>query len=98
MKKSILIILVLVISIISLAVLRTVLSNVLSTSGLEVGKIGSEIEIYKTENLLIKEKLYREESLHNVASKASELGFLENKDRLVIIPRTTVLTIVLSDN
>jgi hypothetical protein len=97
MKKSILIISLPVIAIIFLAVAQTVLSNVLSTSGVEVSKISSEIEFYKTENLLLKEKLYRQESLENVASRASELGFVKSKHQLIISPTRTVLTRILSE-
>ncbi len=91
MKKPIFIISILVILTVSLAIAKAVFSNVLSTSGVEASKIESEIDRYKTENLLLMEKLYFKKSLHNVASKAGELGFEESKSQLVIA-ETEVLT------
>lgn len=84
MKKSIIIISLLIFITIGLSVTRAVLYNILSTSGVEIDKIANEVDFYKTDNLLLKEKLYIEESLHNVASRASELGFVKSKNQLVV--------------
>ena len=74
-----------------LVLAKAVLSNVLSTSSVVASKIESEVDRYKTENLLLMEKLYLKKSLHNVASEAGELGFEKSQSQLVIA-ETEVLT------
>lgn len=83
MKKSAFIIL-LVFTILILTIVKTVLSNMLSTSGVSVSKISREVQAYKTENAQIREKLFLRASLTNIAFKAEGLGFTENKSQLVL--------------
>lgn len=84
MKKSGIIILITVSTIILLSIVQTVLSNRLSTSGVSMSKINKEIRAYKTENTEIREKLFLRASLNNIAAQAMELGFIESKSQLVV--------------
>jgi len=79
MKKSGIIIVFITSAIILLLIVQTILSNMLSTSGVLVNKIDKEIKAYKTKNAEIREKLFLQASLNNIASKAAELGFTEGK-------------------
>ena len=70
--------------IIFLSIVQAVVSNRLSTAGLMVGKIEDEIRFYKTQNSFLSEELFRSSSLGTLASKAEELGFIEEKSPLVL--------------
>lgn len=85
MKKPVLIIIsCAVFIIILLSIAQTVLSNALSTSGVLMGKITDQTLGYKTENALLREKFFLLSSLNNLASRASELGFVEGKSQFVV--------------
>ena len=79
MKKSGITIVLITSVIILLLIVQTILSNRLSTSGALVSKVDKEIKAYKTENAVIREKLFLQSSLNNIASKAAELGFTGGK-------------------
>lgn len=83
MKRSVFFITIITI-IVFLSIVQTVLSNILSTSGVLMSKINREIQTYKTENAKIREKLFLQASLTNIASKAAELGFVESKSEFVL--------------
>jgi cell division protein FtsL len=83
-KKPILIITFFIISIISLWITQVVISNRLSTTGIELEKIQSEIAKYKKENTLMKEKVLEASSLLNVSQKAKALGFVESKSQVYL--------------
>lgn len=84
MKKPKLFIATLVIIMIFLSVVQVVVSNSLSTTGQMLGKLDKEIQSYKKENTLLKEKLLSVSSLTNVASEAAHLGFVENKSNVFL--------------
>jgi cell division protein FtsL len=84
MKKPVLIIGFLIIVILSLSVVKTFVSNRISTSGSALGAIGDKINAYKIENTLLSEKLYSLSSLTNVYAKANNLGFVEGSSKYVI--------------
>ena len=84
MKKPVLIIIFFIISIISLWTTQVLISNRLSTTGIELQKIQSEIARYKKENTLIKEKVLEASSLLKVSQKAKTLGFVESKSQIYL--------------
>ncbi len=84
MKKPAFIIGFLVISVIILSVVRIYVSNNISTSGVILGKVEEELNYYKTQNILLSEKVYSQSSLTNIASKASELGFVDSGTNFVL--------------
>lgn len=62
---------------------KTVVSAKISTYGIDLENIEAEKEAYKTENMILKEKLLTLTSLNHVASEAAQLGFVESKSSLV---------------
>lgn len=79
MKNSKLLIALAIIAIILLTIGKIVVSGMVSTSGIELSKIDNEIEKYKTENIILREKLLSNSSLVNISSKAAILGFVGKK-------------------
>lgn len=84
MKKPSLIIGSLLFMILTLSVVRIFISNNVSTSGVVLGKIQEELDMYKFQNSIISEKLYADASLTNVSKKAYDLGFVDSKSELVL--------------
>lgn len=84
MKKSVLLIFVLVLTVSVLSVIRTYVSNNIATSGVTLSLIEEEVGSLKTENAVLSQKLYESSSLTNVASKASTLGFVDSQTSFVL--------------
>lgn len=78
-KKSFLLIIILLFTFLTLAMVRSIISNSMSTSGTELGKTGDELSSLKIENDLLREKLFALSSLTLISSKAAEVGFVEEK-------------------
>lgn len=77
MKLTRLIIVFVFVTIISLAIGQVVAANSLSTTGIELAKLQTEIKKYKKQNAILKEKVLHEGSLTKIASEAGELGFIK---------------------
>jgi len=84
MKKPAYIIGFLIIAILVLSVVKTFVSNRISTSGSALYAIGDKISAKKIENALLTEKLYHLSALTNVLSQANSLGFVEEKSKFVL--------------
>lgn len=84
MKKSSVTILILIATIIALSIVQTGISNKLSTKGIMVSKIESEINYYKTQNAILSEKLLSYASLTNLTSRASKLGFAKKRSEITL--------------
>ncbi len=84
MKNTSLLLFTLIITIIFLSVIQVVVSNKLSTSGVYLSKIEKEIDQYRRENYLLTEKILNHTSLTNLKSQADKLGYLKNRDILVL--------------
>lgn len=84
MKKPTFVIGFLIIAILGLSVVKTFVSNRISTSGSALGAIEERINFYKIENTLLNEKLYSLSSLTNLLSQANSLGFVEEKSKFVL--------------
>ena len=69
----------LVLTIAVLVVVQVSASNMLSTDGIDLGRMQYEIAEVKKENTLLKEKIYTQASLNTVASQAATLGFIPEK-------------------
>lgn len=82
MKKPIIIISIMFCIILILSVLRVVVANSMSTSGIALDGLDRELSYYKTQNTILKEKLLTITSLDYIASKASVLGFAESKSNI----------------
>lgn len=84
MKKSLFFLQALIFFVVLLSILQVVVSNSLSTTGVTLGKLEDEINIYKRENQLLKEKLLSTSSLFYIASEAATLGFVEGKSQVFL--------------
>jgi hypothetical protein len=90
MKKSALLILGLSLTIISLSLVRTFISNNISTSGVVMDTIQNKVDKYKLENSILAEKVYTLSSLTNISQKAYDQGYKENVSDLVLSQKQTV--------
>jgi len=68
-----------------LAFLQVAASNRISTAGIELSKLQTEVKEAKRQNALLREKLLTISSLTRIASKAGELGFVEAKENIYIL-------------
>jgi hypothetical protein len=84
MKKAYLLIIFLTGLVVLLSVVKAVLQNSLSTSGIYLSKAQQEINYYKTQNAILSEKLLTASSLTTIISKASESGFTGGNNMMVI--------------
>lgn len=84
MKKSGVILSVLVISIIILAIVQVIVSNMFSTSGVSLSEVQEQTSLYKKENSIIAEKLLTVAAFTAISSRAAELGFVETKSRIYL--------------
>ncbi len=84
MKKPALLMTISIILILVLSIAKTVVSNRLSTSGALLSQTLGELNYYKTQNMILREKLLTLSSLTNISSKAGLLGFIENKSEFVL--------------
>lgn len=67
-----------------LAILRVVVANSISTSGVELGTINESVNKYQLENYLLSEKLLGQSSLSSIASEAAKLGFADTNESFVL--------------
>ena len=84
MKKSVLLIVFLIGTIIALSIVKTYVSNNIATSGVMLVKMEQAIGSLKTENALIAEKLYKDASLTSVYEKADKIGYVKNSPFYVV--------------
>ena len=79
MKITRVITVIIFVTILSLTIGQVVVANSLSTTGIELVKLQTEIKKYKKQNAILKEKVLYEGSLTRIASEAGELGFVSTK-------------------
>lgn len=72
--------------IVLLSLVQISVSNMLSTGGIELAQVQSNILEYQKENAVLKEQMYSVASLTHVAAEANKLGYVagENQSTLVI--------------
>ena len=93
MKKPALIITFLIVLIIVLSVINAVVHNRLSTSGVFVGELEEQISFYKTQNAILSEEFLTSSSLTNIADRASELGFTNKNQPLLVLKTSKPLAV-----
>ena len=59
-------------------------SNSLTTEGLQLSKIQSQIDATKKANLLLAERVYTDGSYTHIASQAARIGFVQAKSSIFI--------------
>jgi hypothetical protein len=84
MKKSSILITILIGLIVALSMSKAALHNTLSTSGIFVGKAEAEINFYKTQNAILSEELLAASSLTNIFEKAQQSGFTSENVLMVV--------------
>lgn len=70
--------------VVGLSIVQVTVSNSLSTTGIELGKIEEQISSYRNENARLSEKLLTLSSFDTIASKAADMGFIEEKTHIVL--------------
>ena len=84
MKKSALLVTSLIGVIIILTFVKVVLYNRLSTSGVFVSNVESEVNLYKTQNAILEEQLLNVSALKTISEKAEKLGFVKGSKVMVL--------------
>lgn len=84
MRKAYLVITLLIGLVITLSVVKAVLSNMLSTSGVFVSKVEKEIGNYKKQNTVLSENYLAASSLVSIAQKAKETGFTSENTPMIL--------------
>lgn len=67
-----------------LSIVHVVVANMLSTTGIELSGLQSDVAQYKKENMFLREQVLEHASLYHVASKASEMGFVNAKSHVYL--------------
>lgn len=84
MKIPVLVLVILFVTIAVLTGARSVVSSRITTSGLELGKIQDQTADYKTQNVILKEKIFSLSSLTHVSEAAENVGFVESKEAFAV--------------
>ncbi len=84
MKKPFYFIAIIITIIFCLSIVQVVISNSLSTTGVELAKIEDDLYDYKQENDTLRQKMLIASSLTQIASMASELGFVSQKSNIYL--------------
>ena len=92
MKKAYILVIIILGLVFSLAVGRSILQNMLSTSGIFIGKAEKEINFYKTQNAILSEELLIASALTNIIEKAHKSGFVSG-DALMVIKTSRPLAV-----
>lgn len=79
MKKPLYLISFMIMIIITLSIVRVGVINSIATTGAELTKVQSELDVYKKQNLVLEETYLELSSLTNLEKKAKRLGFVEAK-------------------
>ncbi len=84
MKKSRVIFVSLLAVIVTLTIIHVMVSNMLSTTGIELENLQTDLTKYKKENVILEEQVLEASSLDHIASAAASLGFVSVKTPVVI--------------
>ena len=84
MKKPTFIIFIILFLIVALSLMRVVVSNNLSTTGITLLRLENQLNSYKIENANLREKLLSVTSLFYISSESSQLGFVKNKNSFTL--------------
>lgn len=84
MKKSTLILVISLVVTIIFSLIQVILSNSFSTAGSEMAKMENQLLLYKTENVLLKQRLLYASSLTRISSEAAQLGFIQKRAQVFL--------------
>ena len=71
-------------AIILLTLTRVVVTNTISTNGIDLANIQDKTNELKKQNALIREEILESSSLFHIASEAAEVGFVPSKTQMVL--------------
>lgn len=77
MKRGYILLSVLGLTIVVLSLVQITISNMLSTGGIELASVQSQIQDYQKDNAILKEQIYSVASLTHVAAQADKLGYVQ---------------------
>lgn len=84
MKKPIIIISSLILVIMVLTVTRAIISNNLSTTGVDLSRIDQEIDIFQRKNVLLQEKTLHASAFTTLARTAEQKGYEAISSQIVL--------------
>ena len=84
MKRTKILLGILITIVLILVVTQVAASNRISTAGIELSTLQSDLKDIKRENSLLREKILTLSSLTLIASRAGEMGFVEGKQAIFI--------------
>lgn len=82
MKKTVVILGLILFTVISLSIVQVIVANRIATTGIEVSKMQQTIKTYKHKNAILKERILKEAAFTEIASKAATLGFVDSKNTI----------------
>jgi cell division protein FtsL len=91
MKKIIVVSFPLIFIVIALSIAHVIVSNMLSTTGVELDKLQTDLQVFQKENTFLREKVLVDTSFNSIASVAAEMGFVDSKSN-VYLPEQIPLT------
>lgn len=84
MKKPILILSGLILVIIALTVTRAIVSNTLSTTGVDLSRIDQDIDSYQRKNALLQEKILQASAFTTLEQEAERKGYEAMSTQIVL--------------
>lgn len=78
MRKPALIIVLLSFAAFGLLIVRVFVSSNIDVSGIAMGGISEQTQVYKVKNQILSQELFADESLNHIASAAARLGFISS--------------------
>lgn len=84
MKKPILILTCLILVIIGLTVTRAIVSNTLSTTGVDLSRIDQDIDSYQRKNALIQERILQASAFTTLEQEAEQRGYEAMSSQIVL--------------
>lgn len=84
MKRPFLFISFIIAIVVSLSIVQVVVSNSISTTGIELGKLQTEIAKYEKHNALLSEQILTVSSLTYIEEVAKEDGFVLSKSHIFL--------------
>ncbi len=85
MKRTGIVIVAMISIILVLSVVQMSVGNSLSTGGLQLSMIQSQIQTYQKDNAILKEKVLAASSLTNISEKAGKIGFASSTTKVLVI-------------
>lgn len=83
-RKPLVLISSIVLVIVTLSVVRVAILNSISTTGIELVHLQTELTRYKKENVLLKEEYLAVSSLSTIDKQAKSLGFVDTKSHIYL--------------